>query len=129
AWVTNLFSGTVSVLRTADHTVSATVPVGLLPRGIGVSAPSGSCSLEDLMDCVTALGPDGDGTLNKGQATALGKKLEQASRFVDKGNIRVAANVLAAFIHQVEDLRDEGVLDDEKADALIGCAESVIENL
>src|SRR5215467_16017685 len=37
AYVTNLLSGTVSVIDTATNTVVATVPVGIDPRGVAIT--------------------------------------------------------------------------------------------
>jgi len=50
-----------------------------------------------------------------GEATALTGKLEAAQYQLDKGNAQPAANVLGAFINQIEALVNSGRLSAEKA--------------
>jgi YVTN family beta-propeller protein len=72
AYVTNLISGTVSVIETATNTVTATIPVGSSPRGVAVS-PDGTRAyvtnessdtvsvIDTATNTVTATIPVGDG--------------------------------------------------------------------
>ena len=47
AYVTNVFSNTVSVIDTATNTVVATIPVGILPEGVAITpAPQAPTSAE-----------------------------------------------------------------------------------
>ena len=60
-----------------------------------------------------------NGTLNGGQGNALLSKLENVLEKLAKGNTNAAANQLGAFINQVEDFVNEGILTAEQGDALI----------
>ncbi len=63
-----------------------------------------------------------DGVLNRGQANALLKKLQNAERMVERGQLSAAFNVLGAFTNQVHDLVNEGILTTEQGEDLISCA-------
>jgi hypothetical protein len=70
-----------------------------------------------------------DGVLNNGQANALTSKLENVLDKLAKGNSNAAANQLGAFINQVEDFVNEGILTAEQGDQLIKAATLLIEAL
>jgi hypothetical protein len=68
----------------------------------------------------------GGGFLNGGQGNALTSKLDAAWADLEKGKANAAAGVLGAFINQLEDFLDEGLLTPEQAEALIATAEWVL---
>jgi predicted extracellular nuclease len=70
-----------------------------------------------------------DGVLNGGQANALTTKLEHALGKLADGKPGVAANQLGAFINQVEDFVNEGILTADKGEALIKSATLLVEAL
>lgn len=67
--------------------------------------------------------------LNKGEANALIKKLENALKSLEKENIQLACNQLGAFIYQVNALINSGRLTPEQGQELIDAAQSVINGL
>ncbi|MEJ2594421.1 MAG: T9SS type A sorting domain-containing protein, partial [bacterium] len=69
------------------------------------------------------------GILNDGQANALIVKLEAAEKSLEKGNCQAAVNQLNAFINQVTDFIDEGILTAEQGNELIDAASDIIEIL
>jgi predicted extracellular nuclease len=83
--------------------------------------------VNELIDAVQALVDDG--TLNGGQGNALTKKLENVLAKLAKGNTNAAANQLDAFINQVEDYVNGGILTAEQGDALIEAATALVEVL
>lgn len=94
-------------------------------RCIGVASPEDLIS--DIADQVEAL--EQVGVLNGGQANALDRKLDSATRFLNKNNSRGAANVLKALVNQVESLVMEGVLTASDAASILEAAEAAIEQL
>ncbi|MDX1377424.1 MAG: ExeM/NucH family extracellular endonuclease, partial [Anaerolineales bacterium] len=70
-----------------------------------------------------------DGVLNGGQANALTVKLVHALNKLEDGKPGVAANQLGAFINQVEDFVNDGILTAEQGDALIKSAALLVEAL
>ena len=70
-----------------------------------------------------------DGTLNDGQGNALTSKLENVLAKLAKGNTNAAVNQLGAFINQVEDYIDEGILTTEQGNQLIDAATFLVELL
>ena len=123
AYVANFNSDDVSVIRTSDNTVTATVGVGMSPVGVAVTPAISDPGtvLADLADVVEAL--ENDGMLNQGQANSLLAQLDQVSRLLDRGGIQAALNTIDDFISHVEDLESEGVLSQAEADALVAEAE------
>jgi hypothetical protein len=69
------------------------------------------------------------GVVNGGQANALTVKLNNAIKQLDKGKSHVATNMLQAFINQVADLMNEGVLTPEDGQVLIDFANRVIVSI
>ena len=67
-----------------------------------------------------------DSTLNGGQGNALISKLENVLAKLAMGNTNAAANQLGAFINQVEDFVNEGILTAEQGDALIKPASALV---
>ncbi|MCK5316178.1 MAG: DUF3372 domain-containing protein, partial [Anaerolineales bacterium] len=65
------------------------------------------------------------GSLNEGQGNALIAKLETAIKNLDKGKAKTALNNLNAFINQVQDFIEEGVLTQEEGQSLIEAAEAI----
>lgn len=84
-------------------------------------------TIEELEDAVTGLVDDG--TLNRGQGRALTAKLAAAKKKRDRGQNRPAANILGAFINQVEAFQRAGILSEEEAGPLIEGAEAIIDEL
>jgi len=70
-----------------------------------------------------------DDSLNGGQGNALTSKLENVLAKLAKGNTSAAANQLSAFINQVEDYIDDGVLTFEQGNPLIKVATALVEAL
>jgi hypothetical protein len=67
------------------------------------------------------------GPLDDGEANALTSKLEAARGQLEKGNVKPVANMLEAFIHQVEAMVKSGRLTAEQAQPLIDSANAAIE--
>ncbi len=100
AYVTNFFSDNVSVIRTSDNTVLATVAVGSQPFGVAVTAtPAEACTIEALVEHVNAL--SAAGKLSQAEGHALSVKLEAARRLLEQGKPEAAGNVIGAFLNQV----------------------------
>jgi YVTN family beta-propeller protein len=129
AYVASSGSHNVSVIQTSDNTVVATVTVGVEPISIAIAATGAPCTPTDLADAIAALGPDGDGSLNKGQTDALLRKVAQAVRLTDRGKLAEAETVLEDLRQQIADLEAEGVLTSEQAADLAGCTDDVIAGL
>jgi YVTN family beta-propeller protein len=129
AYVTNRDPDNVSVIVTSTNTVVATVSVGDDPIGVAITPVTEPCTLEQLSEAIDALGPHGDGTLNKGQANSLQKKVHKADVRIDQGKIKQATSALEVLIKKVEAFARGGVLDERQANVLIGCAEEIIEGL
>ena len=117
-------------------TVSGAVSVGVPGGDSGVQQAPATWSfttitvqgrIEQLMgmvdDMVTA------GILNHGQANGLKVKLRGAITALEKGKPTVAINRLLAFIDQVNDLMDEGVLPPTDGQNLIDVALSIIAQI
>ena len=79
--------------------------------------------IDDLIDQIAEL--EDQGVLNKGQANALTKKLEQAKKQLDKDKPQQAINAVNAFINQINAFSGN-VLPEETAAELIMEAEMVI---
>jgi hypothetical protein len=87
--------------------------------------PEEQCDI--LLDEVAEL--TAEGTLNGGQGHALTVKLEKVLERISQGKIRQAINMLGAFMNQVADFVENGLLTPEEGDRLIGIAESIIADL
>ena len=66
-------------------------------------------------------------SLNNGQANALTSKLEAAKQNLDQGNTTAAINQLQAFINQVNDFINSGVLTAAEGQPLIDSANDIID--
>jgi hypothetical protein len=95
------------------------------PDDVAITALSADEALDLLDLAVVALGPDGDGTLNRGQVRSLTVKLAQAQRLLDRGKTAEALEVLGGFRQQVADWSG-GVLTEAQATALAGSVDAVI---
>lgn len=110
-------------------------------RGLGFSADQGSsfsvldgteaydlpescCTFAILAGRVSAL--QANGTLNKGQANSLLKKLENAEKQINKGQAHAGINILNAFINEVNAMISSGKLTAAQGQTLINCALGVI---
>jgi hypothetical protein len=82
--------------------------------------------IEDLRDQVQALIP---GTLNEGQGNALTVKLDGVIKQLEKGKTNTAINELQAFINQVNELINTGVLSADEGPPLIDAAEAIIASI
>ena len=98
-----------------NNTSTDTTPVDLSPQD----------RLESLDQAVTDL----EGILNKGNANALHKKLAQALKKLDRGQVHVSINLLNAFINQVHDLIAAGKLSHLQGQPLIDAATMIITEL
>jgi hypothetical protein len=87
--------------------------------------PTQQDPIEELKGEITQL-VDG-GVLNEGQGISLMAKVESAERKYDQGRTNSAVRKLRAFINQVEDFVDTGILTVEQGDDLIGLAEDTID--
>jgi len=83
--------------------------------------------LADLRSLVESLRDQG--ALNRGQTNALLQKLDQVEQKVERGQPKVAYNVLGAFSNQVEDLLANGILTTEEADLFLIPARLLREGL
>jgi hypothetical protein len=97
-----------------DYTVVVTV---LSPQGAADTV------IDDVQDMVDA------GTLNQGQGTALISKLDAAIAKLNQGKDKPAIKLLGAFINQVNDLIDTGVLTAEEGQPLIDTANRIIDSI
>jgi hypothetical protein len=70
-----------------------------------------------------------DGTLSWGRGNALLSKLDAAIKKLDQGKDAVAINLLQAFIQQVSDFIDEGILTPTEGQPLIDAANEIISAL
>lgn len=70
-----------------------------------------------------------DGVLNNGQANAFIVKLEAAKNSIANENYNAAIGQLNAFINQVMDFMDEGILTEEQGNELIADAQAIIDIL
>jgi len=70
-----------------------------------------------------------DGVLNKGQGNALTVKLKHAINKLTQGKVKTALNILGAFINQVNDLIDEGILPIEIGQLFIDWTNRIIDVL
>lgn len=80
--------------------------------------------IEDLLTDVEGLLLDG--VLNSGQANALTVKLQNAKNRFDEGKITAALNLLNAFINQVSDFIQNGLLSPAQGQSLIDQANDLI---
>jgi hypothetical protein len=101
------------------HTDTATLTIDVL---------SPAEQIDGLRALVAALRDD-EGALNDGQANALLSKLDEAEAKVEEGQTLVAANLMTAFIHQVEDFQDEAVLSTEQALLLLTPGDQLLQSL
>jgi CSLREA domain-containing protein len=112
---------------TDQRGVTRPQPVGG-PCDIGAyELPGGNLGL--LTKSVEALGPDGTGTLNKGQTKSLLVTLDVVLMMLERGQSPVALNNLLAFIDKVETLTADGVLTTEEGQPLIDAAEQIIAEI
>ena len=92
-------SNKVSVIRTSDNTVVATVAVGEGPLGVAVTPTTEACTIVALLDHVEAL--VAAGKLSRAEGHALSVKLEAALHLLERGKTKAAGNVIGAFLNQV----------------------------
>jgi len=100
------------------------------PQGItcdiGAFELSPAEAVESLMDYVEALGPDGTGSLNKGQTNSLLVTLNVVLKKLEKGQSHVALDNLRLFINEVETFTADGVLSSVEGQWLIDAAEQIV---
>jgi hypothetical protein len=80
--------------------------------------------MEGLIDDVGEL--VASGTINSGQGNSLVSKLETAIKQLERGNVRVAINLLEAFINEVNSTISSGVLTPAEGQPLIDQANAII---
>jgi hypothetical protein len=83
--------------------------------------------VEDLVDAVDAA--EAAGALGAGNANALRAKLDAVSRHLAAGRCEAAANVLSAFVNQVNALEESGRLSSAAAEELRAAAEAAVAEL
>jgi hypothetical protein len=83
--------------------------------------------LTNLIADVRAL--EAQGALNRGQATSLVVKLENTIKRLDSKQPDQAANQLRAFINEVQDLMNRGVLSPDQALPLIDTATDIRQQI
>jgi hypothetical protein len=83
---------------------------------------------DEAIDAVTQAVEDlvAEGALSHGESVALTSKLDAALRQIDRGNYAAAADILEAFINQVEAMLSSGRLTVEQAQALIDAANAAL---
>jgi len=69
------------------------------------------------------------GYINEGQANALLTKLYNAQKKLDKGQTKVAINILGAFINQLNAMKNSGSIPESRADAMIYATNAIIYQL
>ena len=69
---------------------------------------------------------EADGTLTKGQANALGTKIDAASRRLDAGSEDIRRNALTPFINQVNAFVNARVLSQDQAQPLLDAVQSIM---
>ena len=116
AYVTNNGSDNVSVIRTSDNTVVATVAVGSNPQNVAVAPTTEACTIEALLDHVEAL--VAAAKLSRAEGHTLSVKLEAALRLLERGKTKAAGNVIGAFLNQVDALVRSRRLSDADAGPL-----------
>jgi hypothetical protein len=94
---------------------------------LGVSDQEALALIDGLIAAVTEL--EADGNLSSGQANALRNHLENARKHIEAGRYCPAIAQLNAFREQVENFVEDGVLEPEEAEPLLGGADDVIEGL
>jgi hypothetical protein len=96
--------------------------------------------IEKLSDAVAALGglnaaslamtrSDADGVLGKGEINSLQAKLNAASAQLDRGGRTASANVLGAFVNELNALVASGRVGSDAAAPIVSYAERVIRSL
>ncbi|MFW9818143.1 MAG: ABC transporter substrate-binding protein [Candidatus Thorarchaeota archaeon] len=70
-----------------------------------------------------------EGILRKGQAKSLTIKLDITILKIENGQIKVASNLLKAFINQVFDFIDNEIVSQEEGDLLINKASNIINQI
>lgn len=96
--------------------VSAHAGVQVLYDDVAVFVPDAPFWIGEAQGAVAAL--HAGGSLNQGQANALGNKLEHALAKLAAGQPWVADNLLRAFLEQLDDLIADGVLTPEEGEPL-----------
>ncbi|HEX6901504.1 MAG TPA: pullulanase-type alpha-1,6-glucosidase [Thermoanaerobaculia bacterium] len=91
-------------------------------------------SLRPITDQIELLIADVDallaaGDISHGHANALKAKLRAALKQAERGNLNTAANQLQAFVNQVSDLQEDGLLPQDDAQALIDNANVAIDQI
>jgi hypothetical protein len=94
---------------------------------VPIRVASAADQIAELRAAVTALGAGG--VLNGGQTNSLLAKLDQEARKLAEGQVRVAYNLIGAFIGEVEGLQSGGVLTPAQADSLLAPARRLRQSL
>ena len=85
------------------------------------------CTAADLTNAITALGPDGDGTLNRGRTNSMLVHVSQALELSERGRVNQAVRTLERLLERIASLQSKGVLSTAQADDLNSCAGEVID--
>jgi hypothetical protein len=94
---------------------------------VSIRVVSAADQIAELRARVVALGARG--ALNGGQTNSLLVKLDQAAQKLADGQVKVAYNLIGAFVDEVESLRAGGVLPPDQADWLLVPARRVRQSL
>jgi len=115
-------SGTVTITVTGTDSQGAAVDTTLQ-----VTVRSPADQVTNLVAIIEQY--NDDGKLNNGQTNALTKKLDNALKSIDKGNLTAAVNQIEAFQNQVAALVNSGALSEEEGDLLTDLADDLIDSL
>ena len=96
--------------------------------GVGASVVL-PCTAADLSNAIAALGPDGDGTLNRGRTNSMLVHVSQAFKLTGKGRVDQAVDAMERLLDKIASLQSKGVLTAEQADDLKSCAGDLIAAL
>ncbi len=109
--MTNAGSDNVSVIRTSDNAVTATVAVGSSPFGVAIGVGAAD-QLDELAATIDGL------SLDKQTENSLLTKLRSAEKSLDKGNTSATCSQLSDLLSQITDFASAGKLTDEQASEL-----------
>lgn len=128
-WVSSRSSGSVRVLDPASLQTLAVIGGFAQPADIAFEMPPRTPEerIDGIRDVVLEL--EATGILGGGEAQALLSKVDAAASQLAKGNAAAAANIVRAFVHHVEALRDSGRLSGAEAEVLIAAASELIEQV
>jgi hypothetical protein len=122
------FNGTDTLTIVADDLGNAGAGGAMAASAsVSIRVASPTEQIDGLQAAVAAL--SAQGMLNHGQANSLAKKLEHAQAALDKGKIKVAYELIGAFIGKVRSLVGTGVLTAAEGDSLLSATDLLLKSL